>query len=102
MSKPIKPTDGRLKANRDFARFMQRAVYEPHARGTFKGEVEAQPKSTMRERLENAKSIDDFTDTDLAYLLRAAMLAEGVQPLSKADNMLAHLRERLERRERAS
>jgi hypothetical protein len=50
-------------------------------------------------RMRDARSVDDLTDSDLAWLLRGAMLKEGVKPFSQADNILAHLRARIERRE---
>jgi hypothetical protein len=45
--------------------------------------------------------IDEFSDDQLCAVLRAAMVREGVTPLGTADNLLAHLRERLNRRKPA-
>jgi hypothetical protein len=98
--KRLRPSDRRLKANRDFENFMQAAVYAPQRRGDFKNDPTVCPQDLQRERIVSARRIEDYTDGDLAWLLRGAMLKEGVEPFSQADNILAHLRERLERRER--
>jgi hypothetical protein len=100
MTNPLKPTDGRLKANRDFSKFMQRAVYTPSKRGDFKDDPTVRPKLSQRERLASATCVEDYTDSDLAYLLVHAMRKQGIKPFSQADNILAHLRGRLDRRER--
>jgi hypothetical protein len=51
---------------------------------------------TSVQRVRSATTPGDLTASDLAWLLRHAMMREGVKPFSEADNILAHLRERLE------
>lgn len=100
MTKPLNPKDGRLKANRDFRRFLIEAVYKPQVTGAFKDDPTVHPPPTQMQRVEGAKSIDELTDSDLLFMLRHAMLGEGVKPFSTADNILAHLRDRIAMREK--
>jgi hypothetical protein len=58
-----------------------------------------EPVAQPIERMRNAQTIDDLTDSDLLTLLRKAMLKEGVKPLGQADNLHNHLRARVARRE---
>lgn len=100
MTKPLNPKDGRLKANRDFRRFLMEAVYKPQATGMFKDDSSVHLPPTQMQRVERAQSIDELTDSDLVSMLRFAMIHEGVKPFSAADNMLAHLRDRIALREK--
>jgi len=99
MGKARDPRDGRLKANRDFRRFMVDAVYTPWKTAKFKDDPTVCPAPTAAQRLTSARSFDDLADSDLVALLRFAMIHEGVKPFSTADNMLATLRDRIARRE---
>jgi hypothetical protein len=96
MTKPLNPKD----ANRDFRRFLMEAVYKPQATGMFKDDSSVHLPPTQMQRVERAQSIDELTDSDLAFMLRHAMLGEGVRPFSTADNILAHLRDRIALREK--
>lgn len=99
MGKPRSSTDGRLKANRDFRRFMLAAVYTPQVLGTFKSDPTVCPIPAPAQRVMSARSLDDLADSDLVAMLRFAMIHEGVRPFSTADNILADLRQRIARRE---
>ena len=99
MTRRLNPDDGRLKSNRDFRRFLMEAVYKPQVTGVFKDDPSVNPPPTQMQRFERAQSIDELTDADLVFMLRHAMLGEGVRPFSTADNILAHLRDRIAMRE---
>lgn len=81
-----------------FRAFMGRALRPVDTQAL--AEVASQPEPDPIERIRNAKSVDDYTDSDLIWLLRGAMLEEGVKPFSQADNILAHLRGRVQKRNR--
>jgi hypothetical protein len=76
------------------------AVYKPQVTGVFKDDPSVHPPPTQMQRVERAQSIDELTDADLVLMLRHAMLEAGVRPFSTADNILAHLRDRIAMREK--
>jgi hypothetical protein len=103
VARPLKPTDGRLKANRDFTEFMQRAVYMPHMRGDFKGDpsVRPDPKPVRRTDSEGemrrilTSPLEKLSDEDILWMLRQElMVVLGMKALSRPDNLIAHLRSR--------
>jgi hypothetical protein len=68
MHKPLKPTDGRLKANRDWSRFMMRAVHIPSMQRA-KGEFHVEPVDMPNEEvLRPATSAYDGTADRLLLL----------------------------------
>lgn len=54
---------------------------------------------TQEQRIRSAKCLEDLSESDVLGMLRCQMLQEGVKPLSRADNILAHLRARVDQRE---
>jgi hypothetical protein len=127
MNKPLKPTDGRLKANRALRQFMQRAVYEPSvrrangdpafalveaddedntpdprelrgARAAWGLFVHHLARAGAEESVFGAARIQDLANEDLLLALMLELVnTHGASALSRAGSIVAHLQSRAQR-----
>jgi hypothetical protein len=126
MNKPLKPTDGRLKANRALRQFMQRAVYEPSVRrangdpafALVEEDDEDKPdprelrgaraawgvfvhhieRAGAEESAFGAARIKDLANEDLLLALMLELVnTHGASALSRAGSIVAHLQSRARR-----
>jgi hypothetical protein len=100
MPKPLDPKDGRLKANRDFNTFMQRAVYAPFMRGDFKNDPTLRPEPTAadseHERVMRAirtRSVEGLSASDLTIILVHAVSAAQKVAEQEGDKRLSGILE---------
>lgn len=91
--KVTNPKDGRLKANRDFRRFLLRAVYEPQVRGVFRNDPLVRVNAAA-DRAMRAEALTSLSDEQVLHALTHVLAAEGYQPQGKADTIIKELSQR--------
>lgn len=101
--KATRPTDGRLKANRDRARFMQRAVYMPWMQGRLcsrdeVAELYASDRPAPASQQRQGERLQAMSDDDLLRLLQGLLEPHGMGTTSAAGFIIAVLRERADKR----
>jgi hypothetical protein len=88
MTKPLKTNDGRLKANRDFRRFMRRAVQLP--------ELElAHLQQEVRIARAEPEHLEDADTSDLLWLLTYCLGVRGLGKYQVEARIVAILRMRM-------
>lgn len=95
LRKVTNPKDGRLKANRDYQRFLLRAIYEPQVRGTFRND----PSARINAAADCEEALSRLSDEQVLQALRHVLAAEGYQPKGKADTIIRELSRRAHQRQ---